>query len=156
MLETEQQLLFRRLSVFRGGFTLAACGAVIGTEDEFEALDALGELVDDVEALEDDSASTARSAWARVATLSRNATSDHDRWEKAIADIRTSVVPGAWTVPAHISGQAKNLVVYHTPAVQDAIAICSWTIKCEAHPADATEKRTSISSPRLLRSWKRT
>ena len=46
MLETEQQTLFRRLSVFRGGFTLPACGAVMGIEDEFEALDALGELVD--------------------------------------------------------------------------------------------------------------
>jgi len=46
MLDEEQQLLFHRLSVFRGGFTLDACGAVMGVEDEFEALDALGELVD--------------------------------------------------------------------------------------------------------------
>ncbi|MCH8801272.1 MAG: tetratricopeptide repeat protein [Chloroflexi bacterium] len=46
MLEPEQQLLFRQISVFRGGFTLDACGAVMGTEDEVEALDALGELVD--------------------------------------------------------------------------------------------------------------
>ena len=46
MLDPEQQTLFGQLSVFRGGFTLDACGAVMGTEDEFEALDALGELVD--------------------------------------------------------------------------------------------------------------
>ena len=46
MLDPEQQLLFRQVSVFRGGFTLNACGAVMGTEDEFEALDAIGELVD--------------------------------------------------------------------------------------------------------------
>ncbi len=46
MLDPEQQMLFRQLSVFRGGFTLDACGAVMETEDEFEALDALGELVD--------------------------------------------------------------------------------------------------------------
>ena len=46
MLDPEQQMLFRQLSVFRGGFTLDACGAVMGTEDEFEALDALGDLVD--------------------------------------------------------------------------------------------------------------
>ena len=46
MLDQESQLLFRQLSVFRGGFTLDACGAVMGTEDEFEALDALGDLVD--------------------------------------------------------------------------------------------------------------
>jgi predicted ATPase/class 3 adenylate cyclase len=46
MLDSEQQTLFRQVSVFRGGFTLNACGAVMGTEDEFEALDAIGELVD--------------------------------------------------------------------------------------------------------------
>ena len=46
MLDLEQQMLFRQVSVFRGGFTLDACGAVMGTEDEFEALDAIGELVD--------------------------------------------------------------------------------------------------------------
>ncbi len=46
MLELEQQTLFRQLSVFRGGFTLAACGAVSGHDDEFEALDSLGQLVD--------------------------------------------------------------------------------------------------------------
>ena len=46
MLDLEQQMLFRKVSVFRGGFTLDACGAVMGTEDEFEALDAIGELVD--------------------------------------------------------------------------------------------------------------
>jgi len=46
MLDSEQQTLFRQLSVFRGGFTFAACGAVMGAEDEFEALDAIGDLVD--------------------------------------------------------------------------------------------------------------
>jgi predicted ATPase/class 3 adenylate cyclase len=46
MLEPDQQTLFRQLSVFRGGFTLAACAAVMETENEFDALDALGELVD--------------------------------------------------------------------------------------------------------------
>ncbi|MCI0844190.1 MAG: tetratricopeptide repeat protein [Chloroflexi bacterium] len=46
MLDTDQQTLFRQLSVFRGGFSLAACGAVMGTENEFDALDSLGELVD--------------------------------------------------------------------------------------------------------------
>jgi non-specific serine/threonine protein kinase len=46
MLDPEQQQLFRRLSVFRGGFTLAALAAVSGTDDEFEALDALSQLVD--------------------------------------------------------------------------------------------------------------
>ena len=44
--DTEQQALFRQLSVFRGGFTLAAAAAVSGTEDEYEALDSLGQLVD--------------------------------------------------------------------------------------------------------------
>ena len=46
MLGSEQQTLFRRLSVFRGGFTLAAFAAVSGTDDEYEALDSLGQLVD--------------------------------------------------------------------------------------------------------------
>ena len=46
MLDPEQQMLFCQVSLFRGGFTLDACGAVMGTEDEFEALDAIGELVD--------------------------------------------------------------------------------------------------------------
>ncbi|MCH8800967.1 MAG: hypothetical protein IH963_08670, partial [Chloroflexi bacterium] len=46
MLDSEQQTLFRRLSVFRGGFTLAAAAAVSGTEDEYEALEALGQLLD--------------------------------------------------------------------------------------------------------------
>jgi non-specific serine/threonine protein kinase len=46
MLEPDQQLLFRQLSVFRGGFTLGACAAVMGIDDEFDALDSLGELVD--------------------------------------------------------------------------------------------------------------
>ncbi|MBC8281191.1 MAG: hypothetical protein H8E48_10430 [Chloroflexi bacterium] len=45
-LEPDQQSLFSQLSVFRGGFTLPACGAVMGAENEFDALDALGELVD--------------------------------------------------------------------------------------------------------------
>ena len=46
MLEPDQQMLFRQLSVFRGGFTLGACAAVMGVENEFDALDSLGELVD--------------------------------------------------------------------------------------------------------------
>jgi len=46
MLEPDQQTLFRQLSVFRHGFTLAACGAIMGIDNEFDALDALGELVD--------------------------------------------------------------------------------------------------------------
>ena len=46
MLDLEQQMLFRQISVFRGGFSLDAGSAVMGTEDEFEALDAIGELVD--------------------------------------------------------------------------------------------------------------
>jgi len=46
MLDANQQALFRQLSVFRGGFTLPACGAVSGVDDEFEALESLGQLVD--------------------------------------------------------------------------------------------------------------
>ena len=46
MLDPEQQTLFRQLSVFRGGFTLAACGAVSGTHSEYEVLESLGQLVD--------------------------------------------------------------------------------------------------------------
>ena len=46
MLVPEQQTLFRQLSVFRGGFTLPACGAVSGTSDEYEVLESLGQLVD--------------------------------------------------------------------------------------------------------------
>ena len=46
MLESEQQTLFRQLSVFRGGFTFPACGAVSGSDDEFEVLESLGQLVD--------------------------------------------------------------------------------------------------------------
>ena len=46
MLDPEQQTLFRQLSVFRGGFTLSAYGAVSGTDDEFEALESLGQLAD--------------------------------------------------------------------------------------------------------------
>ena len=46
LLDVEQQTLFRQLSVFRGGFTLPACGAVSGCDDEFEVLESLGQLVD--------------------------------------------------------------------------------------------------------------
>ena len=46
MLDEDQQKLFRQLSVFRDGFALAAFAAVGGFEDEYDALDALGELVD--------------------------------------------------------------------------------------------------------------
>ena len=46
MLESEQQTLFRQLSVFRGGFTFPACGAVTGTDSEYEVLESLGQLVD--------------------------------------------------------------------------------------------------------------
>ena len=46
MLESEQQMLFRQLSVFRGGFTFPACGAVTGTDSEYEVLESLGQLVD--------------------------------------------------------------------------------------------------------------
>ena len=46
MLSPDQQQLFRRLSVFRGGFTFAAAAAISGTDDEYEVLDSLGQLVD--------------------------------------------------------------------------------------------------------------
>ena len=46
MLDSDQQTLFRQLSVFRGGFTLPACGAVSGAKDEYEVLESLGQLVD--------------------------------------------------------------------------------------------------------------
>ena len=46
MLDSEQQTLFRQLSVFRGGFTLPACGAASGADDEYEVLESLGQLVD--------------------------------------------------------------------------------------------------------------
>ena len=46
MLDQEQQTLFCQISVFRGGFTLDACGAVMGTADELEVLRTLGDLVD--------------------------------------------------------------------------------------------------------------
>ena len=46
MLDDEQQMLFRQLSVFRGGFTLPACVAVSAGDDEFEVLESLGQLVD--------------------------------------------------------------------------------------------------------------
>ena len=45
-LSPEQQTLFRQLSVFRGGFDLAALISVSGLEDEYEILDSLGQLVD--------------------------------------------------------------------------------------------------------------
>ena len=46
MLSSDQQKLFRQLSVFRGGFTFPAATAVSGTDDEYEILDSLGQLVD--------------------------------------------------------------------------------------------------------------
>ena len=46
MLSSDQQKLFRQLSVFRGGFTFSAANAVSGTDDEYEVLDSLGQLVD--------------------------------------------------------------------------------------------------------------
>ena len=46
MLDPDQQTLVRQLSVFRAGFTLPACGAVSGAEDEYEVLESLGQLVD--------------------------------------------------------------------------------------------------------------
>ena len=46
MLDPEQQAFFHRLSVFRGGFTFAASAAVSGTDDEYEALESLSQLVD--------------------------------------------------------------------------------------------------------------
>ena len=46
MLDEDQQKLFRQLSVFRGGFSLAAFAAVSEFDDDIDALDALGELVD--------------------------------------------------------------------------------------------------------------
>ena len=46
MLDSDQQTLFRQLSVFRGGFSLPACGAVSGIDNEYEVLESLGQLVD--------------------------------------------------------------------------------------------------------------
>ena len=46
MLDLEQQTLFCQLSVFRGGFTLPACVAVGGSDNEYEIFDSLGQLVD--------------------------------------------------------------------------------------------------------------
>ena len=46
MLDSEQQTLFRQLSVLRGGFTFPACNAVSGADDEYELLESLGQLVD--------------------------------------------------------------------------------------------------------------
>lgn len=45
MLSNEQQLLFRRLSVFRGSFTMEATAALHETEDDLELLETLGELL---------------------------------------------------------------------------------------------------------------
>jgi len=46
MLDSEQQTLFRQLSMFHGGFTLPACGAVGDAAGGFEVLESLGQLVD--------------------------------------------------------------------------------------------------------------
>ena len=46
MLSPDEQAVFRRLSVFRGGFTFAAATAVSRTNDEYEVLESLGQLVD--------------------------------------------------------------------------------------------------------------
>ena len=46
MLDSDQQTLFRKLSVFQGGFTLPACEAVSGTDSEADVLESLGQLVD--------------------------------------------------------------------------------------------------------------
>ena len=46
MLSSDQQKLFRQLSVFRGGFTFPAATTVSGTDDEYATLDSLGQLVD--------------------------------------------------------------------------------------------------------------
>ena len=46
MLDSDQQTLFRQLSVFRGGFTLPASSAVSGNDGEYELLESLGQLVD--------------------------------------------------------------------------------------------------------------
>ena len=46
MLDSGQQSLFRQISVFRGGFTVASAVAVSGTDDEYELLESLGQLVD--------------------------------------------------------------------------------------------------------------
>ncbi|NQW18156.1 MAG: tetratricopeptide repeat protein [Chloroflexi bacterium] len=46
MLSPDQQMVFRQISAFRGGFTLTAFAAVVGMDDEYDALESLGELVD--------------------------------------------------------------------------------------------------------------
>ena len=46
ILDSDQQALFLRLSVFRGGFTFPASAAVSGTDDEYEVLESLGQLVE--------------------------------------------------------------------------------------------------------------
>ncbi len=46
LLDAGQQALFRRLSVFAGTFSLEAVGAVCGIDDELDALDQIGALVD--------------------------------------------------------------------------------------------------------------
>ena len=39
-----------------------------------------------------------------------------------VVDVRRQVSPGSWATPAHLSGQGNTLVVYQTPALQDAVA----------------------------------
>lgn len=46
MLNDDEQMIFRKLSVFRGGFTLEAATAVDGADDDLEVLDLIGQLVD--------------------------------------------------------------------------------------------------------------
>ena len=46
MLDAEEQQLFRKLSVFRGGFTLEAATAVDGADDDMEVLELIGQLTD--------------------------------------------------------------------------------------------------------------
>jgi non-specific serine/threonine protein kinase len=46
LLDADQQALFRQLAVFAGTFSLAAAGAICGIDDELDALDRIGALVD--------------------------------------------------------------------------------------------------------------
>ncbi len=46
VLTEEEQAMFCQLSVFRGGFDLAAATAVSGADDDFEVLELLGQLAD--------------------------------------------------------------------------------------------------------------
>jgi predicted ATPase/transcriptional regulator with XRE-family HTH domain len=46
LLSPAEQILFRRLSIFAGGFTLSAADAVIAAESELPVLDGVGALVD--------------------------------------------------------------------------------------------------------------